>query len=384
MPKLELKKLSTKQKLLKNKKKEIQEEKEITNNKYFVSSGSNLLNMALTGNIYKGYCRGRIVNIKGGYSTAKTIAACELINSVYYIDHLKYGKKVKIIYCEAESAFDEEFARKLYVPIDFVKWKDPDTIEDFHKIIEDEIKDSENYDLVLIILDTLDALTDKKEQEEIRKALKSKKDDGEEVDEEKVKGSYGAQFAKYMSKFFRTLKRKLRKSNCLLCIVSQLRDDLKAKYGSGSTTSGGRALGFYCTQRIDLKKIMKLYMNEQSKKNKMPYGVKIEAVVEKNKLYPEGRRCEFDVIINPPHGFENIGSLIDFCIKYGSIEKEKNSFIWNDEHLTKEKLRKLIEGSKDNFEQLLEISQQTWNELEESSRSNVKPKWQKLDIATEE
>jgi RecA/RadA recombinase len=99
--------------------------------KYFISSGSHNLNMALTGNIHNAYCVGRMVNIVGDYSTGKTLLACEAVNSLWYIDHLLKKKRVKIVYDENESAFDLDLAESFGMPLDHMEWEESGTIERF-------------------------------------------------------------------------------------------------------------------------------------------------------------------------------------------------------------------------------------------------------------
>lgn len=378
MPKIELKK-SVKQKLLHNRKKSLKEDE-----KYFISSGSHNLNLALTGDINKGYCRGRIVQIKGQYSTSKSILADEAMNSVYYLEHKLKGKKVKIVHCDAEMAVDKQFMNEMGVPVDFIEFHEPDTIEEFHDIFLNTLAESEDYDLVLIVLDTLDALTDKKEEAEISKALKAAKKKaektGEEVDEEKIKGSYGAQMGKYMSQFFRNLKKKIKKSNCIFLLVSQLRDDLKAsRYGSGSTSRGGKAAGFYATQIIDLKRKDSLYATAKAKENKMSYGDLIEGKVVKNKVYSKGRKAEFIIVTNPAHGIENYRSIINFCIKHKILKESEGIYKWKGKELKKNKLIEYFTQNEDEFKDLLEMVQETWSELEEAARIEIKPKWKILE-----
>lgn len=341
----------------------------------FISSGSDNLNLALTGNIEKGYPIGRFITIKGDSSVGKTLMVIEAINQVWYKEKAK-GKSVKIRYNDAEAAFDYDFGERLGMPINDVEWTDSDTIEDFHYDLFKFIKDNSNEDVIVYVLDSLDSIGDKAEQkfiDDIMKETEKKKqreEEGEEVKEDKDKGTYGMAKAKLLSRFFRDLARKIKKTNCLLIIISQIRDNPNARYGKKTKISGGRALKFYASQIIDLSKTGKLFKNKSSA---IPYGVNVEALVEKNKVYPEGREAKFDVIFN--HGVENYGSLIDFCKEYKSIKKSGAYLIWNNENMYRENLIKLFEDNPNEYKKLKKLAQQTWNNLEENCRVERKRKW---------
>jgi hypothetical protein len=244
----------------------------------------------------------------------------------------------------------------------------------------------------------------KEEQDEIKKSLsktkklrlKKEKDNGkqekdsEETEEKdgKETGSYGAQKAKYMSKFFRDIRVKLRKSNCILLIVSQLRDDLQKKYGYGDKTyvSGGKAAPFYATQRIDVKKIETL---KKTKDAEMSYGIKARLFVEKNKVYCSGRSFEVDIITSPAHGIDNYSSIIDYLAKYKEIEviKNKNKYNYNEIlvkksvdkksniYPTKEQLIEYLEQNQSVWKEMLELTQEVWNQVEANCSVSRRNKW---------
>lgn len=373
------KELSSKEILLtrlKNKKKE-------PTQKYFISSGSDTLNLALTGDINKAYCVGRMVNIVGDYSTGKTLLACEAINSLWYIDHLQKGKRVKIVYDENESAFDLDLAETFGMPLDHIEWEESGTVERFKMNIWKHIKESEEYDILLYVVDSLDALSDERELESQKKEMRTlekrqakeqgEKLEKEEGDDEKLKGDFGAKKAKELSKFFRTTARDLKRTNCILLIISQIRDDLKAKYGTKATRTGGKGMDFYASHVIwlDEEKIL------PSPKHKIPIGSLISAYVRKNKLYKPRRRAEFELIFE--YGINNFGSLIDFCTKFGGMKKSGAYIEWGDKSYYRKDLIEFFDKNRDDYEELKELAQETWEEMEKDAEVNLSPKYKMVE-----
>ena len=381
LKKTDVKELSSKEILLTRLK---AKRKEVTP-KYFISSGSDNLNLALTGDINKAYCVGRTYNIVGGYSTGKTLLACEAINVIWYLEHLMKRKKVKIVYDENESAFDFDLAENFGMPLDNIEWEESGTVENFKMNIWKHIKAAEDCDILLYIVDALDALTDEAEMKKMKEEMKTlekrqKKLEGEKEDtkddekEEKLKGDYGAKKAKELSKFFRTTIRDLKRTNCILLIISQIRDDLKAKYGTKAIRTGGKAFDFYCTGVIWLDEDTII----QSKTFKIPQGAAIDAYVRKNKLYSPRRRARFDLLYT--HGIENYGSLIEFCALNGGIKKSGGYFEWDDKKYYKNDLIKFFDKDNDEYEKLKEIAQETWSKMEADAKIDLKPKWKLIKL----
>ena len=365
------KKLTLKQKRLKK----LQDKKKDIKTKYWISSGSNNLNLALSGNTKKGYCVGRIVCVAGPYSTGKTLLACEVANVAWYEEYLKKKKKVKILYIERESAFDYDLAEDFGMPIDDIEWiEDLVTVEDLHaKILESLIKYAE-YDLVLIIVDSLDAFQDESEIKYLKKKLKVKLKDDDEDDDGKGKGSYGAAKAKYLAQMLRDLSPKLKVSNVLLFIIAQIRDDLKAKYGKSYTLTGGRAKDHAYSHLIMLEEGRLI----SSQKYKIPQGANVSAYIRKNKLYKPRRKANFDLIYE--YGVDNYGSLIDFCCDQKGLEKGKTGWIeWNGKSYYKNDLITFFEKNPDEFEELLNIAQDCWDEMEKEAQLQRPKKWRILD-----
>jgi len=237
----------------------------------FVSSGCTLLDCALGG----GWVVGRVVNVVGDKSTAKTALATEaLINFT-----LAYPEGTGA-YRECEAAYDKEYAEAMGLPIDKIDFGDEEnpltTVEAFARDLEKFCdRQAKLGKPGMYVLDSLDALSDEAEME---------RDIGE--------GTFGAAKAKQLSTLFRTLTSKVEKSNVLLFVVSQVRDNIGAMFGEKHKRSGGKALDFYCSQIVWLAhtKILKRTI----KKVERPYGVQIRAKVKKNKVAMPFRECDFE------------------------------------------------------------------------------------------
>ncbi len=260
----------------------------------FTSSGCTLLDCALGG----GYPLGRIVNIVGDKSTAKTGLACEAIINFT----LKYPKGAAA-YRECESAFDKQYAAAMGMPtdkVDFGNELEPlSTVEAFAKDLEAfVVKQSAAKQPGIYVLDSLDALSDDAEMEA---------DFG--------KATYGTAKAKAMSAMFRRLKTKVEQSKVLLIIVSQVRDNIGSMYEKHKR-SGGRALDFYASQIIYLTHLKTL--KRTVKKIERPVGIHIGAKVRKNKVGLPLREAEFDFLFG--FGIDDIGAGIDWLKDVGRLD----------------------------------------------------------------
>ncbi|MDY0314739.1 MAG: hypothetical protein RBR32_06650 [Bacteroidales bacterium] len=399
--KLNSKKTKTpREKVLKKREQEVDEDDfdlddENINDLRFISSVSYNTNLALTGDINKGHPIGRIIIVTGDYSTGKTEYYLEIIAKTM-AEYLAKGKKIKVVIDDAEYALDDDFARKLGVPKiikkepkkkipdKYVELRNSELIEDFHGSIYEVMEDYEDYDLILYCLDSIDSLSDRSEKDLIEKNLKKlkKREDGNDDNVEKLKQSYGAQFAKYMSQLFRNLRADIKNTNTVLILIAQLREDLGNKgYQKKTTSRGGKAQRFYASQIIELLRAGKLYKTQKVKNtSKIPYGSTVKALVTKNKVYPEGRHTYYDIILNPIVGVDNVGSLIDFCTTYKGLEKSgKGKIEWNGKSFSRDKLREEIGKNKKQYKKLLKLAQDTWNEIEEEAKIDINPKWKWLD-----
>ena len=264
--------------MAKNKKREKLEEIENENiyflpssEKEFISTGCAKLDCDLGG----GYVLGRIANIVGDKSTAKTAMATEAV-----INFLHAYPDGAAFYRETEAAFDIDYAKGIGLPLSKVDFGDPEkpvvTVEDFARDLGAFVgKRLSSKTPGIYILDSLDALSDEAEL-------------ARDISE----GSYGTKKAAKMSELFRTVARKLERTRVLLVVVSQVRDRIGVMFGDKHTRSGGRALDFYSSQIIWLSKLKDL--KRTVKGMERSYGVIVRAKIKKNKVGVPGRETDFE------------------------------------------------------------------------------------------
>lgn len=258
----------------------------------FVSSGCTILDCVLGG----GYPIGRITNIVGDRSTAKTALATEAL-----INFLIQYPDGTAAYRESEAAFDQDYAQAMGLPVNKIDFGDPEkpltTVEDFARDF-DAFLDKQKGNVGVYILDSLDALSDEAEME---------RDIGE--------GSFGAQKAKKLSEIFRKMARKIEQSKVLLIIISQVRDNIGAMFGEKHKRSGGRALDFYASQILWLSHLKTL--SRTISKIERPYGIQVKAKVKKNKVGLPLRECDFSFIFG--YGIDDVAASIAFLEKMGRL-----------------------------------------------------------------
>ena len=200
----------------------------------------------------------------------------------------------KIVYLEAEAAFDESYAEALGMPIqqvDFVGDQLVDyTVESWFDHMDSTIKElTKSEQPCLYIVDSLDALSDRAEK-------------GREID----KGSYGANKPKMIGQLFRRLTKEIERTKIHLMIISQVRDNIGVLFGEKHTRTGGKAMDFYASQILWLAQMKKL--DKTIRKQKRVYGVQVKAKCKKNKIGLPFRECEFPIIFG--YGVDNIYSMI--------------------------------------------------------------------------
>jgi recombination protein RecA len=260
----------------------------------FVPSGCTLLDCALGG----GWALSRVANIVGDKSTAKTALATEAI-----INFLRVYPNGKAAYRDAESAFDRAYGEAMGLPLGKVDFGSEDnpflTVEDFARdvngFLDGQIEDSSPG---IYVLDSLDALSDEAEM---------KRDLSE--------GTYGTSKAKQLSGFFRTMTDKVERSNTLLLIISQVRDNIGARFGEKHKRSGGRALDFYASQILWLSHMETL--KKTIAKVARPIGIVIKAKCKKNKIALPFREAEFSFMFG--YGIEDAGASIDWLETVGRL-----------------------------------------------------------------
>ena len=340
----------------------------------FVSSGSWMLNLALTNNVDNGYPIGRVVNGIGSYSTGKTLLACEAVNSVWYDYHLEQGKKVKIYYDEPEDAFDLDLAKEFNMPLeeiiglkerlpDWKKTKDDfkasKTIENVYTNIKQIVEtESNKYDVILYILDSLDSVSDSREIKHINKKGVGAQD-------------YGAGKPSVLSQMFRTCIQAVNQSNVLFLILSQVRSNIGVTFGPKLNRSGGHALDHYSSQ------IFWLYEKDKIEAaNGINQGIEVEVNVDKNKTGSRYNKVRFDILHG--YGIDNLSSAVNFLWDNNGFEISGAYLTWVDgkKYYRSVLIEKAI-NEPETAQQLKEILQNHWTKMIEEAAIKRPPKYGK-------
>jgi recombination protein RecA len=330
-----------------------------------ISSGSDLLDCALGG----GFPLGKVINIIGDKSSGKTLLVCEAIAKALK----QYNDDIELFYDDTEAGFsfdtNEIWGFDMPVLLDSDGEDDcSETVEDLISSVKGRLKpflDSKKP--CVYIVDSLDGLTSESEIEHADKR--------EEAREKGTKqtGTYGTQKAKLLSEFFRLIKNDLKDSNCLLIIISQIRDKINGTYGKKTTRSGGRALDFYCSQIIELTEVEKLEETRKGQKRKV--GVRIRANVSKNKIAKPFRQAEFQILFD--YGVDNIDSnlccFFDLITETGRTKKAVKVEWDGKEFKSRSDLIKYIEDNNQEESLLFDV-QQKWNSIEEDFKPQRKKK----------
>ena len=265
-----------------------------------------------------GYPRGRIIEIYGPESSGKTTLAIHAIAEVQ-----KQGGKAIII--DAEHAFDPSYAEALGVDMDSLYISQPDNGEQALDIAEQVIRSGA---VDLVIIDSVAALVPKQEIEG-------------DMGETKV----GLQ-ARLMSQALRKITGAISKSNTACIFINQLREKIGVFFGSPETTTGGKALKFYASVRIDVRRAQTLKDGDQ------PVGNRTKAKVVKNKMAPPFKQAEFDILYG--QGISREGGLLDLGVENGIVRKSGSWYTYGSDQLGqgKENARTFL---KDNPELASEI-----------------------------
>ncbi len=286
-----------------------------------ISTGSITLDSAIG---IGGFPRGRIIEIYGPESSGKTTLALHAIAEAQ-----KQGGIAAII--DAEHAFDRYYAEKLGVDIENLLISQPDNGEQALEIAENLIRSGA---IDIIVIDSVAALTPKSEIE------------GEMGD-----SKMGLQ-ARLMSQALRKLTATISKTGCCCIFINQLREKIGVMFGNPETTTGGNALKFYASVRLDIRRI------SQIKDSDDVSGNRVRVKVVKNKVAPPFRKAEFDIMYG--QGISKTGEIIDLGVELNIVKKSGSWFSYDE--------TKLGQG-RDAVKQLLEDNPEVMEELESKIRA---------------
>ncbi|MFO8086944.1 MAG: recombinase RecA [Bacteroidales bacterium] len=292
-----------------------------------ISTGSLGLDMALG---IDGFPRGRVVEIYGPESSGKTTLAIHAIAEAQ-----KAGGIAAFI--DAEHAFDRFYAKKLGVDIENLLISQPDNGEQALEITENLIRSGA---IDIIVIDSVAALTPKSEIE------------GEMGD-----SKMGLQ-ARLMSQALRKLTSTISKTGATCVFINQLREKIGVMFGNPETTTGGNALKFYASVRIDIRRISQIKSGEDVS------GIRVRTKVVKNKVAPPFRKAEFDIIYG--EGISKDGEIVDLGVEANVINKSGSWFSYGETKLGqgREAVKALL---KDNPELADELEQKILHHQNEKS-----------------
>lgn len=294
-----------------------------------IPTGSISLDLALGGGIPKG----RVIEIYGPESSGKTTLTLHMIAEVQ-----KRGGQAAFI--DAEHALDPAYAKRIGVDIDNLLLSQPDTGEQGLEIVETLVRSNA---VDIVVVDSVAALTPRAEIE------------GEMGD-----AQMGLQ-ARLMSQALRKLTAIISKSNCTVIFLNQLRMKIGVMFGNPETTTGGQALKFYSSVRMEIRRVGQLEGGEAMVgEGKEFVGNRVRVKVVKNKVAPPFKTAEFDIMFNK--GISRVGDILDLAAKYELVRKSGAFYSYGD--------AKLGQG-RENSKAFLEENKELTQELEDLIRKKV-------------
>ena len=287
-----------------------------------ISTGALTLDIALG---IGGIPRGRIIEIFGPESSGKTTLALHAVAETQ-----KKGGEAAFI--DAEHALDPSYAKKIGVDIDNLIVSQPDTGEQALEIAEALIRSGA---IDIVVVDSVAALVPKAE-----------------IDGDMGDSHIGLQ-ARLMSQALRKLAGTINKTNATIIFINQLREKVGVMFGNPETTPGGRALKYYASVRMDIRRV------EALKQDGNVIGNRTKVKVVKNKVAPPFREAEFDIIYGK--GISKEGSVLDLAVDLNIIEKSGSWFSYNGER---------IGQGRENVKKLLETDPKLMEDVEKKVRDN--------------
>lgn len=283
-----------------------------------------------------GLPKGRIIEIFGPESSGKTTLAIHAI-----AESQKLGGVAAFI--DAEHAFDSFYAKKLGVDIENLLVSQPDNGEQALEIADNLIRSGA---IDIIVIDSVAALTPKAE-----------------IDGEMGDSKMGLQ-ARLMSQALRKLTATISKTNCCCIFINQLREKIGVMFGNPETTTGGNALKFYSSVRLDIRKMQTLKDGDQA------IGGRVRVKVVKNKVAPPFRSCEFDLIYG--EGISKTGEIIDLGVDYNILKKSGSWFSYGDSKLGqgREAVKKMLLDNPELYEELEGKIREAMNETDEDQETD--------------
>ncbi len=289
-----------------------------------IPTGAHTLDIALGGGLPKG----RVIEIYGPESSGKTTLALHALAEAQ-----KEGGVAAFV--DAEHALDPTYAEALGVDIANLLVSQPDTGEAALEIVDQLVRSAA---VDIVVIDSVAALTPRAEIE------------GEMGDTQ-----VGLQ-ARLMSKALRKIAGNIGKSGCTVVFLNQLRQKIGVTYGSPETTTGGNALKFYCSVRLDIRRIQTLKKGSEGE-----YGIRAKVKVAKNKVAPPFRIAEFDIIFG--HGISQLGCLVDIAEQTDVINRKGAWYSYNGENIAQGR-DNTIKYLEDNPEKVTEIENAVHEKIE--------------------